>query len=246
MDKQQQFHFRDGTHASSLNDLKEKIETISYAEFYHHVNSSKNDFANWVRYVLKDDQLANSLEKTTSIVETVEVMNDYLHPRAHHVREDDIQERIEDQLGIDAPEPTTQELEEVPAVQEPLPAQEDVQEPLAVEEKVQTPPAVQETVLEPMLADESPSFEDFYEQKEEPVQQSAQEEQTQQVQQSQQEDAKDSLADKETHHYRVDKQEKKELKEFHHNLDKIIIKDFIWGLIFGLIIGFVLARMLTL
>ena len=203
MDKQQQFHFRDGTSASSLNDLKEKIETISYAEFYHHVNSTRNDFANWIRYVLKDEQLADDLEKTTSIVETVEVMDDYLHPRPH--KQEDIQSRIEEQLGIHIPK-NNKELEALPAIKEEVPEH-------VVEER------------EEITREETPT--------------------KQETPGKQQRDETTTPAE-ETHHYRVSKQEKNDLKEFHHNFDRIIVKDFIWGMIFGLIVGFVLARMLSL
>jgi hypothetical protein len=95
MEYEKQFHFRDGTAIASLDELKAKIESISYQEFYHHVSSGKNDFASWIRYVLKDGHLADDLEHVTSIVETVEILNDYLHPRPVTARRNDQQSMIE-------------------------------------------------------------------------------------------------------------------------------------------------------
>jgi hypothetical protein len=95
---EKQFHFRDGTSISSLDALKTKIESISYQEFYHHVNNGKNDFASWIRHVLRDEHLADDLQRVTSIVETVEIFNDYLHPRPITARRVDTQSMIEQDL----------------------------------------------------------------------------------------------------------------------------------------------------
>ena len=249
LEQEKQFHFRDGTSISSLDALKEKIETISYNEFYHHVNSTRNDFANWVRYVLKDDSLADALDKTTSIVETVEVMNDYLHPRAHKSH-DDMQSKIEESLGIDLEEPqrdeTNQGFDEVPQMSHESTNQEDNY----------IPEMYQETTIQ---ADESPQLNELEElpvvpqetsnQEQTPTQKLAQE-QVQEIKQDVASETKSEMSPSQesefSHHYKRSGDEKKELKEFHHNLDKIIVKDFIWGMFFGLVLGFIIARMLSL
>lgn len=92
---EKQFHFRDGTSVAGIEELQRKIEGISYQEFYHHVNREKNDFASWVRHVLREEALATELERVQSIVETVEILNDHLHPA--HVN-DDLQSKIEEQI----------------------------------------------------------------------------------------------------------------------------------------------------
>jgi hypothetical protein len=92
---ERRFHFRDGTTIGDLEELRRKIETISYQEFYHHVNTSKNDFASWVRNVLHDERLADELQKVTSIVETVEIINDQLHPHPAPPSGIDLQSSIE-------------------------------------------------------------------------------------------------------------------------------------------------------
>jgi len=108
---EQRFHFRDGSDVSDLAGLKEKIESLSYEEFYNHVNEEKNDFANWIGSVLQQPELAGRLKKVTSIVETVELLNEALYPEETKRHEGelqaqdvpDTQERIEEELF--APEP---------------------------------------------------------------------------------------------------------------------------------------------
>lgn len=171
---EKQFHFRDGTSIGSLDQLKEKLEGISYQEFYHHVNDEKNDFANWVRYVLRDEDLADDLEKVTSIVETVEIIGNYLQPHPVEDTSEDLQTKIEDELGVHVP------VEDVPTI---------------------TPNEAAE------IEEES----DFEEAPEEP-------------------------------------EPARQLDEHmltQHDYTRLIVKDFMYGLIFGLIIGLILGRILS-
>ena len=115
---EKQFHFRDGSSVATLEQLKSKIESISYQEFYHHVNSEKNDFSAWVRHILQDQRLADDLKRVTSIVETVEILNDYLHPRSVIAPRNDVQSRIE-QTILTTPLPALTDditIEQVPTV----------------------------------------------------------------------------------------------------------------------------------
>lgn len=111
---EKQFHFQDGDAIKSLKELKEKIESISYDEFYGHVNDEKNDFANWTEDVLQEKELAEKLRAVTSIVETVELLNEHLYPAQVNEAEEklgdkDFQIRIEEELFNEAPagEPET-------------------------------------------------------------------------------------------------------------------------------------------
>ena len=52
-----------------IRNLQEMADTLNYMRdetFKHHVNEEKNDIANWIRDVLKDEELANSLMKIKS------------------------------------------------------------------------------------------------------------------------------------------------------------------------------------
>lgn len=132
---EKQFHFGNGTAAASLDELRDKIEDLSYQEFYHHVNSEKNDFASWIRHVLQDGALAADLEKVTSMVETVEIINDYLNPRPPEASRDDIQSKIEDEQEIHPPV----EVEEVPAIPAHHMAEGETADFELIEEEIEKP-----------------------------------------------------------------------------------------------------------
>ncbi len=50
----------------NLIDLRIELESMPNEEFYHHVNSDKNDFANWIESAIGDDKLAKDLKEVDS------------------------------------------------------------------------------------------------------------------------------------------------------------------------------------
>jgi hypothetical protein len=65
------FMLNDGQAIKNLSELKEAIEQMSEETFRYYVSKGKNDFANWVRDVVRDEQLAAALPRTTSKAESV-------------------------------------------------------------------------------------------------------------------------------------------------------------------------------
>ena len=57
------FWSRDGQILSNLADLRVAIGYMDEEVFLHHVNQEKNDFADWVEYVLQDKECADALRK---------------------------------------------------------------------------------------------------------------------------------------------------------------------------------------
>ena len=55
------FWSHDGRSFRSMKDLAEGLVTMSDDTFVYHLNSERNDFAKWVKEVIKDDKLANNL-----------------------------------------------------------------------------------------------------------------------------------------------------------------------------------------
>ena len=65
VDKKSAFKFSRGHEILNLEGLYEELKTISYDDYKHHVNSERNDFANWVEGCLGDKHLALALRETT-------------------------------------------------------------------------------------------------------------------------------------------------------------------------------------
>ena len=51
-----------GVPLKNLKELANKLEHMNDWVFRHHVNHERNDFSNWIRYVLKEDELAEEIE----------------------------------------------------------------------------------------------------------------------------------------------------------------------------------------
>ena len=76
MKKEEKFYFKDGRAVANLRDLRAVIMEMDLNEFQTHVNSEKNDFANWVEHVMKKKLLAKDLravKKKNSILEVLDV-----------------------------------------------------------------------------------------------------------------------------------------------------------------------------
>ena len=60
-----------GSTLGNLKDLLRAFKCMSEVQFSHHVTSEKNDFALWVKHILKDEECAASLAKATTIKRAV-------------------------------------------------------------------------------------------------------------------------------------------------------------------------------
>ena len=49
---------------SNLLELHEELENMQNELFNKHVNQEKNDFARWIAWSIKDEELANLLKQT--------------------------------------------------------------------------------------------------------------------------------------------------------------------------------------
>ena len=240
MEEHEKFHFPDGSSVHSVDGLRDKIETISYDVFYHHVTNEKNDFAEWVRHVLKDTQLADDLTGATSIVETVEVLNDYLHPKPaqdHLDKLDDIQSRIEhDVLAIkkfdEANSPNEPSQEWSSEAPEAPPVEEN-----SFAESLQSDPESSE----PVSTQDVDDIENFNQSDLE-----APELYEVPSDQPSTEEIEKKINSQFSKHYKRQETERDEIEKFHHDVGTLIIKDFIWGFIFGVLVGAFLMRFLML
>lgn len=74
----ERFYFNNGLIASNLRELYNILSIISDDVFYYHVNSEKNDFANWIRDVLKNYGLADKIYGLKTRSEILSVLKDGL------------------------------------------------------------------------------------------------------------------------------------------------------------------------
>jgi len=73
---EQCFWVHNGPIVRNLHELEKAIEDINDETFRHHVYSNRNDFANWVRDILKDEELADSILKVESKDKTLKKIGD--------------------------------------------------------------------------------------------------------------------------------------------------------------------------
>ena len=63
---EQCFWVNNGPIIRNLREMADALEYMKYETFRHHVNNEKNDISNWIRDVLKDEELANETKNLKS------------------------------------------------------------------------------------------------------------------------------------------------------------------------------------
>ena len=59
------FFVKDGKAIKNIIELSNDLDRMTDDVFRHHVNDMKNDFANWIKDIFKEEKLAKELFKTT-------------------------------------------------------------------------------------------------------------------------------------------------------------------------------------
>ena len=57
------FWLSDGRALRNLEELSLALKDMNEEVFRHHVNKDKNDFRNWIKFVIGDDNLANDINR---------------------------------------------------------------------------------------------------------------------------------------------------------------------------------------
>jgi hypothetical protein len=66
----------DGSTFRDIKELADGLAAMSEDVFTSHVNSEKNDFYNWVRDVIKDEELASELAAATTRLQAADCVSD--------------------------------------------------------------------------------------------------------------------------------------------------------------------------
>jgi CRISPR/Cas system type I-B associated protein Csh2 (Cas7 group RAMP superfamily) len=69
------FWCNDGRAFKNLRELRDGLNTMTDETFAYHVNMEKNDFSNWIRDIIKDEQLAKDISKTMSRREMANIVS---------------------------------------------------------------------------------------------------------------------------------------------------------------------------
>ncbi|MBC8500711.1 MAG: hypothetical protein ISS25_00430 [Nanoarchaeota archaeon] len=80
MKPEEYFYLRNGNTLKSIKEFYDSLEIMSDDDFSFHVNDEKNDFANWVRGVFKEKELAEKLFAVKTKDETKKVLKEFLEP----------------------------------------------------------------------------------------------------------------------------------------------------------------------
>jgi hypothetical protein len=104
----QWFYFAGGRVARDIHELIHCLKEISTEEFIIHVNSSKNDFANWVEGVFGYGDLAYEMRHVLEKRDTTALLRRFLYMQKSH-SEDQVKKDIAEGIKI-----STEELKFVP------------------------------------------------------------------------------------------------------------------------------------
>lgn len=71
------FILKNGRSIKNLHELVKALKTIDEDTFRHHVNDHKNDFANWLKDILKKEELADEIRAKKAKNELLKILDDY-------------------------------------------------------------------------------------------------------------------------------------------------------------------------
>ena len=68
------FRCCDGHILRNVKELRDSLNTMKDETHVFHANKEKNDFANWVRDIIKDEMLAKDLQKAPNRAQAVKLV----------------------------------------------------------------------------------------------------------------------------------------------------------------------------
>lgn len=65
------FFVCDGTVIKNLEELEDYLKKMSYEDYNYHVSDEKNDFSNWIKDVIFDEELAELIRDKSKTVASI-------------------------------------------------------------------------------------------------------------------------------------------------------------------------------
>jgi hypothetical protein len=90
------FRVHDGREIKNLKQYLKVLNDISDESFRKHVNEEKNDFANWIRHSIGDQELADQMDKTKEFDETKRLVEERIELLEKRVEIKKIRESLDD------------------------------------------------------------------------------------------------------------------------------------------------------
>jgi ElaB/YqjD/DUF883 family membrane-anchored ribosome-binding protein len=93
-----QFITKKGDTIKNITELAQKIKQMDEETYIHHANEQRNDFSNWIKDVLKDEELANEIKRSKNKQETANRIDDKikrLNKIKEHLKKIEEQEKTE-------------------------------------------------------------------------------------------------------------------------------------------------------
>ncbi|MBU0472159.1 MAG: hypothetical protein KKF65_06020 [Nanoarchaeota archaeon] len=77
--EEEYFYLKSGNVLKSIEELYDKIGSLLDEDFFFHVNDGKNDFANWIRNIFQEEELATKLFAVKTKYEIKSILERHLH-----------------------------------------------------------------------------------------------------------------------------------------------------------------------
>jgi len=90
------FYVCNGDVLKDLDELLNAVENMDDQSLAHHFNSEKNDFAEWVRKVLRERDLANKLKYSKTREEMAEIIRNRINTPTEKERKKEIIESMKE------------------------------------------------------------------------------------------------------------------------------------------------------
>lgn len=82
-----EFHLNNGSTLTTLRELEDAVLEMDEETFSHHVKEERNDFVNWVEYVLLESELAQTLRLATTKKQFLKAIKDHAKKADKHRRD---------------------------------------------------------------------------------------------------------------------------------------------------------------
>jgi hypothetical protein len=79
------FRCSDGRTLRNMQELREALISMTDETFVYHANAKKNDFANWVRDIIKDESLAEDVQEASNRARATKTVADRISFLRKHI-----------------------------------------------------------------------------------------------------------------------------------------------------------------